>query len=358
MHAATVRTFGEAKDVLSVSDIQVPGPLMIEPGTGKMLLRVLACSTSPGDWRTFRGDVDFIRRPAFPYVPSGDICGIVMQVDGSCPRFRVGDCVVATWTETPLSGMAEYAVVDCQLAIPKPTGLSVVEAAALPNSSLHALDVLREANVTPGERVLVLGGSGGVGTALVQLVKRKTGASFVATTSTQTELMYSLGADRVVDHEHENWWDLPEFVDSQAFDVVIDCAEGLEGWERAKRSAAVKPGVLGGRFIAVSSDEPRMQIHNAQQMASFASTMLLREPFYKLRAASTPSWRMYLGGATPESLAELSSIVEEGWFRVVVDPRGPFPFTTDGVRAAYDLQASFHAHGKVVVQMDLDAQLQ
>jgi len=268
-------------------------------------------------------------------------------------RFAVGDCIVGTWAGTPLGGMAEYALLDVELTAPKPAGLSPAEAAALPNSSLHALDALREAEVRPGERVLVLGGGGGVGTALLQLLKNEANAGFVATTASapQAELLASLGADRVIDYTKEAWSESPEFV-SNPFDVVIDCAEGLSGWEAAKRSRGVKRGGEGGRFIAVSSDDPHMQIHNAAQLAAFSATTLLREPASRVRAADWPRYHMYLGGATPASLAEVCALAEAGRLRVVLDPAGPFPFTTEGLRAAYNLQASFHAHGKVVVEIE------
>lgn len=103
-------------------------------------------------------------------------------------RFAVGDCIVGTWAGTPLGGMAEYALLDVELTAPKPAGLSPAEAAALPNSSLHALDALREAEVRPGERVLVLGGGGGVGTALLQLLKNEANAGFVATTASAPQV--------------------------------------------------------------------------------------------------------------------------------------------------------------------------
>ena len=148
------------------------------------------------------GDVAIVKSPGFPYVPGLSVCGQVVE---PVPPFAAGDWVVATqggvYGAFGVGGLAEYALVDAAMAVRKPESIGCVEAAALANSAGHALQALRAAGVRPGDRVLILGGSGGVGTAAVQLAKTaEFGASFVAATSSDTALLARLGVDRPIDY--------------------------------------------------------------------------------------------------------------------------------------------------------------
>merc|ERR1719174_2024355 len=105
-------------------------------GKGQMLINVQACSLAPGDVRTMSGLTKFLQMPksGFPYVPGGDVVGIVVEADPECSKFSVGDCVVARFHDAPSGGLAEYCVVKTSLAAIKPEALTTVEAAALPAS--------------------------------------------------------------------------------------------------------------------------------------------------------------------------------------------------------------------------------
>jgi NADPH:quinone reductase-like Zn-dependent oxidoreductase len=145
---------------------------------GQLLIRVLACSTAAGDVHMMSGRLSLVLKPpAWPYVPGMDVCGVVEEigagaVSGFGGGFSVGDIVVATNGANAWGGLAELMAVDAKLAAPKPDNLSPVMAAACPVSAVTALHMVeKEAKVKKGDRVLVLGGSGGVGTAAVQLAK-------------------------------------------------------------------------------------------------------------------------------------------------------------------------------------------
>ena len=94
MKCILVTDYGTIDDIVNFSNAH-PKPILKE-GSKQMLVRVLSCSTSPGDWRTMSGSVDAVRKPDIPYIPSQDVCGIVEQVDGECD-FKAGDCIVGTW---------------------------------------------------------------------------------------------------------------------------------------------------------------------------------------------------------------------------------------------------------------------
>jgi NADPH:quinone reductase-like Zn-dependent oxidoreductase len=354
MKAVVANSFGKAEDVLSV-DAERPRP-RVEPGSKKVLIRVKACALSPGDWRTLHGDADLVRHPPFPYVPAHDICGTVVELDPSDNtgiKFKVGDEVVATWSEIALGGLAEYALADASRTVLKPPRVSAAEGAAAANSAGHALRIVREkGRVQAGERVLVLGASGGVGTALVQLVKQA-GASYIAATSTQEQLMRSLGADEILDYRSRDWWTVEEFKTNQ-FDVIFDLVEGAAGWERAKSSGVLKRGVAGGRFVAVTMMNPRQPFHTVGDMAGFMSGILWRWTWTRVASLCVPLNTPVLSGVDGETLTEVLAAVDAGRLKVVLDPRSPFPFTLEGVVAAFQLQDSMHAHGKVVIQVSDD----
>eukprot|EP01006_Ploeotia_vitrea_P021829 TRINITY_DN54237_c0_g1_i3.p1 TRINITY_DN54237_c0_g1~~TRINITY_DN54237_c0_g1_i3.p1 ORF type:complete len:216 (-),score=26.47 TRINITY_DN54237_c0_g1_i3:88-735(-) len=207
--------------------------------------------------------------------------------------------------------------------------------------------LLAEAAVKPGSRVLVLGGSGGVGTNLVQLAKLK-GASFVATTSTAAELMRTLGADRVIDYSTENWWEVAEFA-AEKFDVIFDLVGGKQSWRTASKKRVLK---RTGRYITLTGDHRYMVMHSWWDAVKWGCPLLWRNVWTKLWPG-VPKYSMFNGlDYDPTARKKLFDLVHEKNVQVVLDPQSPFPFTTEGVKAAYHLQKSYHAKGKVVVKID------
>lgn len=164
---------------------------------------------------------------------------------------KVGDKVVSQFDKN-WGGLAEYALAKSGNCVRNPPArLSAAELAATSSSGASALVISR--HVKHGDRVLIIGGSGGVGSFLVQLARAK-GASFVAAVSTQTELMKELGVDRAIDYREEDVWASGEFQaeGGEQFDVVFDLVE--KGWDRVTSAEGrarpiVKTGWRGGRFV-------------------------------------------------------------------------------------------------------------
>ena len=212
MAAIIATSFGSAQDVLKRVDDQ-PKPQLKDAkakGAKHLLVRVQACSLSPGDYRMLSGDGKLIKKPkgGFPYVPGGDVCGVVEAIGSSVSDFAVGDTVVGTWAVFGQGGLAAHTLVDSALAVHKSKALSSLQAAAAANSAGQALQALKASTVVSGDRVLVLGGSGGVGTCLTQMLKHA-GASFVAATTTKGKVLDGLGVDRYIDYTRENWYAQP-----------------------------------------------------------------------------------------------------------------------------------------------------
>lgn len=359
MRGVSISGYGPLDEAISMKqDWPVP-----RPGAGELLLRVHAVALAPGDARMQSGDTRLFQKPkAFPYIPGGDCCGVVVAVgpkqSAKHDSFAVGDRVYATYVEpNPLGCLAEYCVVKQALAANKPEGLSFLEASTLGSSAVTAQTVV-ETHVRPGDRVLVLGGTGGVGCFVVQLAK-SAGASFVAATSSQPELALALGADRAVDYAAEQWWDLPEFMgDENRFDVVVDLVGGKESWKQAKRCKVVKSGRHGGRFATTTFDNPFPRFHNWFQVVPFVLPVMGRLMWTGVNTF-IPAYKLTLGVVNSRDAQPKYRRLNEKFLgadssaplRVVLDPAGPFPFTAEGVRAGFHLQKSRHVKGKAVVEL-------
>ena len=356
MRAALVSRFGRVNEVISVGEY--PKPVLDSKARQAkprlMLIKVLACSISPGDTRTIDGSVSLLRTPkSWPYVPGHDVCGVVEDIDPAdpaCEFIKAGDCIVATSSKIMMKdGLAEFALVESATAAVKPDNVSAEHAATLGTSAQRALQAVRNAKVSQGERVLVLGGSGGFGTFLIQLLKAR-GATVVAT-STQAELLKSIGADQVIDYREHDVFAMDDFTDS--FDVIFDCCparvNGVIPWHACGKIA--KPASKGGRFVAVTMDNPNMVIKSWPQMLGLGLSPAWRTVQSRLfTSSSKPRFGMLAFSQSREDLAEVLRLVSSDELRVVMD-RDPLPFTDEGVRTAFQVVADKHAHGKIVVKV-------
>eukprot|EP00903_Cladosiphon_okamuranus_P011471 g10804.t1 len=324
IHASAIG--GDFDEVLTMVDAPKPSADLLKGGK-VMIVKVL--------------------NPKLPFIPGMDLCGVVEQVAEGSDKFKVGDRIMATNGMMPVGGLAEYAAVQTKCAAKVPPNVSPTEAAVFPNSPIAALNAVQAARVKEGERVMVLGGSGGVGSSILQLVKDAK-ASFLATTSTAEGLCLSLGADVVIDYRKTNWYEDEKFK-ATPFDVVIDCIGWRDEWKEAYRRGVLKSGWHGGRYISIAAtDEP--QVHTVWQIAKMMVPQLWRSGWTCVNLLR-PRYKMIISEPVAKDLDELAAMVEAGRLKAVLDPASPFPFTADGVKAAFKLQASKHAHGKVVVTM-------
>jgi len=193
------------------------------PAADEALVKVLAVSVNPADWRSMRAKPFFSRaalgllRPKHR-IPGGDIAGRVEVVDGDVTQFKPGDEVYANLLDHGLGGFAEYASVPVEVMSLKPANLSFEEAAAVPMAAVTALQGLRyHGEIQAGQRVLINGASGGIGTFAVQIAKSY-GSEVTGVTSTRNiELVGSLGADHVIDYT------TTDFLRSgRRYDLILD----------------------------------------------------------------------------------------------------------------------------------------
>ncbi|MET7408454.1 zinc-binding dehydrogenase [Streptomyces parvulus] len=211
--------FGAAEAAFATRELPRP-----TPGPGQVLVRVVATSVNPLDLQTRRGD--YRDQVALPTVIGNDVSGVVVETGPGADEFQPGDEV---WYLAPVFAgqgtYAEFHVVDQALVCPKPAQLPHVEAAGLALVGMTVWEALVErAGVRPGERVLVHGGAGGVGSVAIQ-VAGALGAEVVTTARARDhEFVTELGADHVIDFSAGDY--VPRVRATGGVDVVLDTVGG------------------------------------------------------------------------------------------------------------------------------------
>lgn len=247
MKAIQVHAFG-GNDAMVLED--VPDPVA---GEGEYVVRIRAAGVNPVDWRVVRGHIAQRGMPhALPLVPGWDFAGEVVSRGHAARRFSVGDKVFGYLRRPTVQHgtYAEMQAVPEPYVVAMPARASFVEAAALPLVGLTSLQSLRAAEVSAGERVLVLGASGGTGTMAVQLA-RILGAEVCGVASAKNHAwVKSLGAAEVYDYAGASASGGIPGVPEGAFDVVYDCVGGVT-YAAARRALRE-----GGRAVSITNREP------------------------------------------------------------------------------------------------------
>jgi NADPH:quinone reductase-like Zn-dependent oxidoreductase len=323
MRATTYDRYGDPEDVLRVTEVAVP-----EIGPADALVAVRSASVNALDWH-FTTGLPMFARPALglrrPHrtIPGADVAGVVVVVGAEVTRHRVGDEVFG---EVNGGGFAEYVAAPADWMVAKPANLGFEEASTIGVAAETALQGLRDwGRLEDGQRVLVNGASGGVGTYAVQLAKALGAAHVTAVCSTHNvETATRIGADRVVDYTRED-----ATATSERYDLIFDNA-GVWPLRTCGRMLAD-----GGSYVMVSSPKSRW-LHPLPRMLANPLYFMLASghgPGFKVAARNT---------ADLELLADLAT---RGLVRPVMDRR----FTLDEAPEAVRLQGEFHARGKSVV---------
>ncbi|KAG7361575.1 alcohol dehydrogenase [Nitzschia inconspicua] len=365
MKAVQGKELGDIDEMLTVEDhVPLPnlGDLPAKKKRTKMIIQTKAVALACGDCRVLSGLTRELQGPpSFPYIPGGDCAGIVLEIpreatdnDDALP-FQVGDRVAVRFVEGPRGALAEYAVVDTRVCEKIPDNISFEEGAVL--ASVSPATLLGE-RIREGERVLVLGAGGGVGSHTCQVMRKQGAAYLVGVSKNLDRLLQSpLNYDRAIDYTKQDPFSLKEYKDNP-FDTVVDLAGG--SWLRLiqdynnKEKSIVKPASQGGRFLTLTPDQAIFEAH---------SVWAVMKPFLFIpiwRAIKSRTWgRRRLPKYTfafsldndRNHLTRTMEMAQNGTLKACIDPRGPFPFSTEGVRKAFRLQETRHVNGKVVVTL-------
>lgn len=306
MKAVRIRAYGDAS-VLRYEEAPMPN---IAPED--VLVRVVAASVNPVDWKFREGYLKQMLPPQFPITLGWDVSGVVDAAGKNVSRFKVGDTVFSRPDIKRNGTYAEYVAIREDELARKPQTISHVEAATLPLAGIAAWEaIITTAKVEAGQRVLVHAVSGGVGSIAVQLAKSR-GAYVIATTSGKNRaLVESLGADEVIDYRTQKFDAMVRDVDA-VFDTI-------GGQVQEASWSVLKPGGILVSIIGTPSEE-------------------------KARALGVRSAFLFIGPSAP-ILMQLAELVENGKLRPVVGAE----FALKDIAEAHALSQSGHAVGKIAL---------
>jgi NADPH:quinone reductase-like Zn-dependent oxidoreductase len=319
---AIVYTHYGSPDVLQFKEVEKP-----VPKDGEILVKIYAASANPLDWHLMRGAPFLarleggLRKPKNPRL-GADIAGRVEAVGNNVTQFEVGDEVFGAWT----GSFAEYAAVPENRVALKPTKSSFEEAAAIPVAAITALQGLRDkGQIQSGQKVLVNGASGGVGTFAVQIAK-SFGTEVTGVCSTRNlEMVRSIGADHVIDYMQEDFTK-----NGQHYDLIYD-AVGNRSVSDYKRALSPQ----GTCVIAGFQNLPRLFEH------------MVLGPFVS-KAGNKKVGLMGIAKMNQKDLVFVKELLEAGRVVPVIERRYPLVETAEAIRY---LEAG-HARGKVVITVE------
>ena len=273
-----------------------------------------------------------------PFILGHDVAGLIVRVGSNVRRFKPGDEIYARPRDGQVGTFAEFIAVNEADVAPKPKNLTMEEAASIPLVGLTAWQVLVErAKLKKGQKVLIHAGSGGVGTFAIQLAKHL-GATVATTTGTaNVELVKRLGADVVIDYKTQDFEKL-----LSGYDVVLN---SLDGDTLQKSLNVLKPG---GKLISISGP-PDPDFAREQELNWFLR-QVMRLLSFRIRKKAKDrqvSYSFLFMRANGEQLSQITSLIEAGIIRPVMDRVFPFEATNEAL--AY--VETGRAKGKVVVKL-------
>jgi 2-desacetyl-2-hydroxyethyl bacteriochlorophyllide A dehydrogenase len=311
MKAAIINQYGNP-EVLQYAEVEQP---QLKPD--QLLVKVHSSSVNPIDWKIRKGLLKILTGNQFPMILGFDVAGDVVEVGSRVTRFKVGDAIYARLNHKAGGAYAEYAAVAESIAAHKPETMSYEQAAAVPLAAMTALQALRDqGQLQTGQKVLINGASGGVGTFAVQIAK-VLGAEVTGVCSSKNQdLVKSLGADHVIDYTQQDFTQ-----DNVQYDIVFD--------------------VVGNRSF---SDCKRV----LQPKGIYITTQPLPGNF--LRGVLTSllpgqKYKVILLQSNGADLAYLKEQIEMGKIHSVIDRTYPLSETA----AAHAYSETEHAIGKVVI---------
>lgn len=290
-----------------------------------VLVRIRAASLHIGDWHVFRG-MPYVMRPAFGLrrpkqrVPGTDIAGKVEAVGKGVTRFQPGDDVFG-WCK---GGFAEYASTGETKLVPKPANLTFEQAAAVPTSALTALQAIRDhGKVQAGQKVLITGASGGVGSFAVQIARALDAEVTGVCRTRNVDTVLSIGADHVVDYTQEDFT-----TSEQRYDLILDNV-GSHSLSDTRR--ALTPN---GKLLSNGSPVEGWVGGLSNVLKAFAASLFVRQ-----------QGRPFVSLPNEEGLTALKELAEAGDFSPVIDRTYPLAQTAEAMAHI----GEGHAQGKTVI---------
>lgn len=317
MKAIRIHEFG-GPEVMKLEEIERPVPARDE-----ILVKVFASGVNPADWVIRNGGNDFLRPILkLPVTLGWDTAGIVEETGGDVTDFRKGDAVYGVPNFPGDGSYAEYCVAKANQFALKPKSIGFNEAAGVPLAALTAWTGIFEfGKVQAGQRILIHGASGGVGSFAVQFAKAK-GAYVIGVASTQNlDYLQQLGADEVVDYKNQKFEDLVHDLD-----VVFDASPLRDNNERLKSVVVLKKR---GILVSVNVDFP------------------FSDEVTKALAKKNAKGEIVAVQSRQDWLEEIAQLIDEGKVKVAISKIYPL----EEVAAAHRESETWHVRGKLILEI-------
>ncbi|MDB5575181.1 MAG: hypothetical protein JWR80_357 [Bradyrhizobium sp.] len=332
MRAFLLTGYGAIADHVRLAEIADP-----VAGPGEVLIDIHAASLNPIDFKTVRGDLKRVSKYKLPRTFGFDASGIVVSAGPGAVSFKPGDAVYVRATRDTIGSFAERIALPETIVALKPASLSHAEAASLPLVGLTTLQGFGRAKAAAGQRILIHAGSGGVGTFAVQYAKHL-GLHVTSTTSSKNaDFVRSLGADKVIAYDRENY-----LAQGGGYDIVYDT---LGGAFTVDAFAIVK---RGGTVISLSGPPDRdfARREGAGWLVGVAVWLMGRK-VYAASARAGVDYCWYFTEANGDQLRDIAALVERGAIKPVIDREFAFEQLPD----ALDYLEAGRARGKVVLRV-------
>jgi NADPH:quinone reductase-like Zn-dependent oxidoreductase len=313
MKAVVIDAFG-ASSLLEVREVPKP-----EITADELLVEVYATSVNPIDWKIGDGMMGDRYGDEFPMILGFDVSGVVVDTGANVTEFKAGDEVFARSTNGAGKCYAEYVTLNPGTVAQKPEQISHTEAAAMPLAALTALNGLKNFGaLAPGQRALIVGASGGVGTYAVQIAKNIGAAVTAVCSSGNIELVRELGADRVVDYTRQD----PLETDAP-YDLIYDTVGVLE--YPTAREKLTDEGVY---MTLVPVDGIDFMFPGQTERKPRGGYFLVWAP-------------------SAADLVILADWVRNGKLRSIIDSE----YSLDAIREAHERSRTERARGKIVIKV-------
>ena len=309
MRAIVRETYG-GPDVLRLDDVPKPSV-----GDGDVLVRVHTASANAGDWHLLRGTplpfrlIAGLTKPKFRII-GADVAGEIESVGRNVTQFKPGDRVFGEVSRCGFGAYAEYVAARENALALKPTNVSFEEAAAVPTAGCTALQGLRKGNVRSGQKVLIHGAAGGVGTFAVQIAKAL-GADVTAVCSAKNaDMVRSIGADHVLDYARDDF-----ATAGQRFDLILAVNGDRSIWDyRRALSSTGRYVMTGGSnrqlsdalFVGPLLSMAGQKMGNLLAKPNQADLLLLKE-FIEAEAVRPVIERHYQLSEVPDAIRYLET---------------------------------------------------
>lgn len=304
MKAVRIHAYGHS-DQIRVEDLPRPGA-----AAGEVLVKVRAAGLNPVDWKVREGYLRDVLAVHFPLTLGQDIAGEIVETGPDTVGFKAGDAVFGFAS----GAYAEYVAVRSSWLAQKPKALDFLSAAAIPTPGLTACQLIHDVvQVQPGQRILIHGAAGGVGSIAVQLAALQGGRVIATASESDADELRQLGAAEVIDYKNQRF---------EAVVTDVDAVVDLVGGDTLARSTTVvKPG---GHIVSIVGMPDQAELRKRQ----------IRGTYHRMQ-------RDALG------LGKLADLIDRGQLKVRV--KQVFPLTL--AKEAQDLSQSGRSHGKIVLMV-------